>query len=638
MGGRGRRSPRRRRPRAGARRHTCGTPCGGRSPPGCPAWRGWRRRRGGGGRRAPRDGGRKSADRPRAPAPSGSASAPARAARAARRRRAAARRRPGGAAAPEGRRSGGPGDVRDPGPLSNQFPSMRLSVRLGFILGHSKRCSMTAFRRDGSGRGWKNPGGGEDDASADTSETRRGAGFPAAAARLRTSKSCREKESRMRKLLFVAGLLTLAGMALGGLAAPAAAQTAPAPIVLKAARVFTSTSDRPLAPGMVIVEGDHIKQVGQNLTPPPGAVVIDLGDATLLPGFIDAHVHMAMELGENYYLDFYQGILRFPAEQALYAAHYARLTVEAGFTTVRDLGAQDFVALGLRNAINAGIAEGPRMMIANHGIGSTGGHADQSPFPPDRVKPAGTLEGVCNGPEQCREAVRYQIKYGADVIKCMPSGGVLSLVRSGGRPRADPGGDERHRLRGPRLAPQGRRPLPRRRGRQDRHRGRRRLDRARLLPEGRHPAADEGEGGLPRADPLRRLLGGGEGRPLPAGHRGEGAGGGGADAVDVPARGEDRGQSGLRHRFRGRAPRPRRPRVRPDGQERFHSGPGPARPPPPAAPTSSVSPTRSARSRPASSPTSWPCRAIPLQDIRQTEKVSFVMQGGRVIKNQAAAH
>ena len=113
----------------------------------------------------------------------------------------------------------------------------------------------------------------------------------------------------MRKLPQVSGLLTLAGMALSGLAgvaAPAAAQTAPAQIVLKAARVFTSTSDRPLAPGMVIVEGDHIKQVGQNLTPPPGAAVIDLGDATLLPGFIDAHVHMAMELGENYYLDLKQ--------------------------------------------------------------------------------------------------------------------------------------------------------------------------------------------------------------------------------------------------------------------------------------------------------------------------------------------
>jgi imidazolonepropionase-like amidohydrolase len=211
------------------------------------------------------------------------------------------------------------------------------------------------------------------------------------------------------------------------MAVPAAGQT-PGPIVLKAARVFTSTSERPLTPGMVIVEGDHITQVGNNLTVPPGAQVIDLGDATLLPGFIDAHVHMAMEMSDDWYRDFYQGAFRFPAEQALYAAKYARLTLEAGFTTVRDVGSQEYVALGLRNAINAGIAVGPRMLIANHGIGSTGGHADEAPFPPDRIKPAGTIQGICNGADQCREAVRFQIKYGADVIKCMPSGGVLSLA------------------------------------------------------------------------------------------------------------------------------------------------------------------------------------------------------------------
>jgi len=227
----------------------------------------------------------------------------------------------------------------------------------------------------------------------------------------------------MRKLLCVAGMLSL--MALPLAAAPGPGQS-PGRIVLKAARVFTSTSEKPLSPGMVVVEGDHIAQVGQNLAVPAGAQVIDLGDATLLPGFIDSHVHMAMEFGDDYYRDFYANSFRFPAETALYAAKYARLTLDAGFTTVRDLGSGDFVSLGLRNAINAGIAVGPRMLIANHGIGSTAGHADAAPYPPDRVHPAGTIEGVCNGPAQCREAVRYQIKYGADVIKFMPSGGVLS--------------------------------------------------------------------------------------------------------------------------------------------------------------------------------------------------------------------
>ncbi|HEV7505218.1 MAG TPA: amidohydrolase family protein [Thermoanaerobaculia bacterium] len=233
----------------------------------------------------------------------------------------------------------------------------------------------------------------------------------------------------MRKLVRVTLMLlvTGAGTALP-FAAPAAGQApASGTTVLKAARVFTSTSERPLAPGMVVVEGDHIAQVGQNLAVPPGAQVIDLGDATLLPGFIDAHVHLAMEMSDDWYRDFYQTAFRFPAEQALYAAKYARVTLEAGFTTVRDVGSDEYISLGLRNAINAGIAVGPRMLIANHGIGSTGGHADAPPFPPERIKPAGTLEGVCNGPAQCREAVRFQIKFGADVIKCMPSGGVLSL-------------------------------------------------------------------------------------------------------------------------------------------------------------------------------------------------------------------
>jgi imidazolonepropionase-like amidohydrolase len=235
----------------------------------------------------------------------------------------------------------------------------------------------------------------------------------------------------MKQLPSLALVVSLTGLALPATAAPTPATTAPAapaPLtVIKAARVFTSTSDHALAPGMVIVQGDHIAQVGQNLAVPAGAQVVDLGDATLLPGFIDAHVHMSNEGGDDWYRDFFQGVMRFPAEQAHYAARYARLTVEAGFTTVRDLGSHDFVALGLRNAINAGVLPGPRMLIANHGIGSTGGHADQTPYPPDRIKPAGTLEGVCNGADSCREAVRYQIKYGADVIKCMPSGGVLSL-------------------------------------------------------------------------------------------------------------------------------------------------------------------------------------------------------------------
>ena len=205
-----------------------------------------------------------------------------------------------------------------------------------------------------------------------------------------------------------------------------AAAEAPRPIAIKAARIFDSKSGTISSPGLLVVEGNKISAVGGAV--PGNADVVDLGDATLLPGFIDSHVHLSMEASDNWYHDFFDRIMRMPAEQAHYAAQNARRTLEAGFTTVRDVGSSDFVALGLRNAIAAGVVEGPRMLVSNHGISATGGHGDGAPFPPDRIKPSGPLEGVCNGAEECRAAVRYQIKYGADVVKCMPSGGVLSLA------------------------------------------------------------------------------------------------------------------------------------------------------------------------------------------------------------------
>jgi imidazolonepropionase-like amidohydrolase len=228
-----------------------------------------------------------------------------------------------------------------------------------------------------------------------------------------------------------AGYGLLAAAAAMILTQPVLADTAPPaarPVVLKAAHLFDSISGKLVEHGVVVVEGTKIVAVGSDAKIPDNAQVIDLGDATLLPGFIDAHVHLSAESSTNWYHDFFDDILRFPAEQALYGAHYAKVTLEAGITTVRDVGSGDYIALGLRNAIKAGMIPGPRMLVSNYAIGSTGGHADQSPVPPQTIAVAGPIKGVCNGPEQCREAVRYQIKYGADVIKFMPSGGVLSLA------------------------------------------------------------------------------------------------------------------------------------------------------------------------------------------------------------------
>lgn len=214
-------------------------------------------------------------------------------------------------------------------------------------------------------------------------------------------------------------LLAFAGHAQAP-AAPAAA------IVLKAAHLFDGRSGRLTAPGLVVVQGDRIVGVGAEATVPAGARVIDLGDATLLPGFIDAHTHIAYNHIENWAQYFYEGMLRFPVEQSFHAARNAKATLQAGVTTAREVGSADFVDVALRNAINAGIAEGPRMLVAAHSIGSTGGHCDSVPAPPDRLKPSGPLQGVCNGADECRAAVRQQMKFGADVIKVCASGGVLS--------------------------------------------------------------------------------------------------------------------------------------------------------------------------------------------------------------------
>lgn len=221
---------------------------------------------------------------------------------------------------------------------------------------------------------------------------------------------------------------SLAALALLTASASFADPSAPAPklTVLKAAHLFDGKSGKLSEPGLVVVRGDRILSVGGSADVPADAEVIDLGDATLLPGFIDAHTHVTDDHQDDWAQAFHDDLMRFPAEQALHAARNAKLTLDAGFTTIRNVGAGDFVDIGLRNAINEGIAIGPRILTAAHAIGSTGGHCDNAPFPPDRVKPSGPIDGVCNGPEECRAAVRYQMKWGADVIKICASGGVLS--------------------------------------------------------------------------------------------------------------------------------------------------------------------------------------------------------------------
>jgi imidazolonepropionase-like amidohydrolase len=209
-----------------------------------------------------------------------------------------------------------------------------------------------------------------------------------------------------------------------------AAQGAPARIyVLKAARMFDGKSNAIVKPGLVVVSGGRIVGVGAAAAIPAGAETIDLGDATLLPGFIDAHTHLTMNYREDYTRAMLDGLQKTVPEKAIEATVNARITLLGGFTTVRDVGSSDFLDVGLRNAIDKGIIPGPRMLVCVHAIGATGGHCDETGFRSGVFgKERGPEEGVVNGADQARYAVRLAHKYGATIIKTCATGGVLSLA------------------------------------------------------------------------------------------------------------------------------------------------------------------------------------------------------------------
>jgi imidazolonepropionase-like amidohydrolase len=201
------------------------------------------------------------------------------------------------------------------------------------------------------------------------------------------------------------------------------------PTVVKAAHLFDGKSDQLVSPGVIVVDGGKIVAVGANAKQPAGADVIDLGDATLLPGLIDAHTHLSGEMSDNWDKDELDGFKKPVAQFAIEATVFARRTLFAGFTTVRDVGSADEIDVGLRNSIAEGAIVGPRMLVAVHAIGARGGHCDPTAgYREKTLKEPGIEEGVADGPDQIRAAVRYQIKHGADVIKVCASGGVLSLT------------------------------------------------------------------------------------------------------------------------------------------------------------------------------------------------------------------
>lgn len=183
----------------------------------------------------------------------------------------------------------------------------------------------------------------------------------------------------------------------------------------------------------VVVEGNKITAVQRGYTAPSGSDrVVDLKTKTVLPGLIDMHVHIESETRRGGSYDrFTQNV----PDVAFQAAKYAKVTLMAGFTTVRDLGGSG-VNVALRNAINRGIAEGPRIFTAGKSIATTGGHADPTNgYRRELAGDPGPLEGVINGPDEARKAVRQRYKEGADVIKITATGGVLSNAKDGQGPQ-----------------------------------------------------------------------------------------------------------------------------------------------------------------------------------------------------------
>jgi imidazolonepropionase-like amidohydrolase len=215
-----------------------------------------------------------------------------------------------------------------------------------------------------------------------------------------------------------AAILTI----LAGMAATAGAQAqAPKRTVIRAGRVLNVRTGELRANQAIVIEGDKISQIAPSaeVKAAVGDTTIDLPDATVLPGLIDMHTHLTFELSSLSY----EGLKISTAREALHGARNARRTLEAGFTTVRNVGAKDYADIALRDAINDGDVIGPRMIASGPALGITGGHCDENLLPP-AFHFFG--EGVADGVEAVQHKVREVIKYGADVIKICATGGVLS--------------------------------------------------------------------------------------------------------------------------------------------------------------------------------------------------------------------
>lgn len=202
---------------------------------------------------------------------------------------------------------------------------------------------------------------------------------------------------------------------------PATAQTAPTRTLLRTGHLLNVTTGAEPTGQTIIVTGDRITAIAPTTSTPatPGDREIDLTKFTVLPGLFDVHTHLTMDTN----FDPYYELSMTPAKSAIIGVANAKVTLEAGFTTVRDVGANDYVDVALRDEINAGIVPGPHMQVSGPALGITGGHMDENLLPFEYHI---TAQGVADGIPAVQQKVRQNIKYGADLIKIGASGGVLS--------------------------------------------------------------------------------------------------------------------------------------------------------------------------------------------------------------------
>lgn len=229
-------------------------------------------------------------------------------------------------------------------------------------------------------------------------------------------------------------MIRIARLALAVSAFAAGAALAAEPVALQCGRLFDARAGRMLDAHTVVVRDGRIERVQAGRTEVPGVASIDLSGHSCSPGWTDLHVHLGSQSSPQSYSE---GFRLDPVDHAFRSVGYARKTLLAGFTSVRDLGGE--VSPHLRDAINQGLVVGPRIWAAGKSIATTGGHADPSNGLNDALShlmgPPGPTEGVINSPEDARQAVRQRYKEGSDVIKITATGGVLSYARSADAPQ-----------------------------------------------------------------------------------------------------------------------------------------------------------------------------------------------------------